>query len=67
MVFSLSASAQQWFLKPYVGLSNMGDVQGSSENFSNPSDSADVNLDAGFNAGFSGGYRYNHNVGVKFG
>lgn len=65
--FSINAFSQQWFIKPYVGLSNMGDVQGNSDNFNNATDTADVNLDAGFNAGFSGGYRYSANIGVEFG
>lgn len=67
LLLPFTSQAESWFIKPYIGLSNMSDVTGSANNINDVSGNADINLDGGFNAGLSGGYLYNDNIAVEFG
>ncbi len=58
LTITTSAQAQEWFVKPYVGLSQMSDTSGTAQNVNLQSGTADIDLDTGFVAGLSGGYRY---------
>lgn len=67
LLVPLSSQAESWFIKPYIGLSNMSDITGNASNINNASGNADINLESGFNAGLSGGYYYNDKIAVEFG
>lgn len=54
-----------WFLRPYLGSSNMSDVEGSTTNIGAVDGIADLSLDAGFTAGLGAGYRYNDDFAVE--
>ncbi|REL35985.1 outer membrane protein [Thalassotalea euphylliae] len=67
LLLPLTSYADSWFIKPYVGLSQISDVSGDAENINNISGNSDINLDTGFNVGLSGGYYYNDSIAVEFG
>ena len=66
---SVSTMAQDnWFVRPYAGLSQMSDVSGDFTNIDGlSSGNADIDLDTGFNAGIGVGYLYNDNFAVELG
>jgi len=67
-VIPYTANAENWFIKPYMGLSSMSDIVADANNINGTvSGNAAINLEAGFNAGLSGGYYYNDNLAVEFG
>ena len=71
LVMSLSQSVvaeNDWFVRPYIGLSQMSDVSGDFNNIDGlTSGSADIDLDTGFTSGIGIGYLYNNNVAVELG
>ena len=61
------AEDSNWFVRPYVGLSQMSDLSADFEDIENLSGSADIDLDSGFTGGLGVGYRYTDNFAVEFG
>ena len=70
-LFTLSASAfaaeDTWFVRPYVGLSQMSDLSSDFADIDGLSGEADIDLDTGFTGGLGVGYRYTDNFAVEFG
>ena len=56
-----------WFVRPYVGLSQMSDLSSDFSNIDGLSGDADIDLDTGFTGGIGIGYRYTDRVAVEFG
>ena len=62
------AAEDDWFVRPYIGFSQMSDVSGDFNNIDGlPSGSADIDLDTGFASGIGVGYFYNNNFAVELG
>ena len=62
-----ATSAENWFIRPYVGISQMSDLSGDFSNIDGLSGDADIDLDTGFNGGLGLGYRYSDRVAVELG
>lgn len=60
-------AAENWFIRPYVGLSQMSDVDSDFSDIDGLSGKADVDLDTGFTAGLGVGYRYTENFALEVG
>lgn len=58
---------EHWFLRPYVGLSQMSDLDADFADIDGLSGEADVDLDTGFTGGLGLGYRLNQRYAVEFG
>ena len=54
-----------WFVRPYVGFSQMSDLTGTTTNLGAVDGVSNIDIDSGFNAGIGLGYRYNRNVAVE--
>ena len=66
---SSSLSAQEddkWFTRPYIGVSQLSDLNGSFSNVDNLFGTADITLDSGFVAGWGIGYQYTSEFAVEF-
>lgn len=61
------AAKDNWFVKPYIGLSQMSDLSTDFANIDSLNGVANVDLDNGFAAGIGLGYRYTQNLGVEVG
>lgn len=59
-------SEEGWFLRPYLGLSQMSDINANTLDIGSVDGSADISLDSGFTAGLGVGYRYNNYVAAEF-
>lgn len=59
------ADEQGWFVRPFVGLSQMSDQTAQSENLGTINGKSEIELDSGFNAGIGVGYRYNERLAVE--
>ncbi len=62
-----AAAAENWFVRPYVGLSQMSDLSSDFSNIDGLSGDADVDLDTGFTGGIGLGYRYTDEFAVEIG
>lgn len=60
-------AAEEWFVRPYVGLSQMSDLDSDFSNIDGLSGDADVDLDTGFTGGIGVGYRYSDSFAVEVG
>ena len=60
-------AAENWFVRPYVGLSQMSDLDSDFSDIDGLSGEADVDLDTGFTGGLGVGYRYTDNFAVEVG
>ncbi|MDJ0778616.1 MAG: porin family protein [Gammaproteobacteria bacterium] len=56
-----------WFVRPYIGLSEMSDLDADFSNIDSLSGKADIDLDTGFTGGIGIGYNYSDNFGVEVG
>ena len=56
-----------WFVRPYVGLSQMSDIDSDFSDIDGLSGKADVDLDSGFTGGIGVGYNYTDNFAVEVG
>ncbi len=56
-----------WFVRPYVGLSQMSDLDSDFSDIDGLSGKADVDLDSGFTGGIGVGYNYTDNFAVEVG
>lgn len=65
--FAETQSGDRWSIKPYVGISQMGDISGDFTNIDGLSGDIDVELDSGFTAGLAAAYRYNANYSAEIG
>ena len=61
------AAEDTWFVRPYVGLSQMSDLSSDFSDIDGLSGDADVELSSGFTAGLGVGYRYTDNFAVELG
>ena len=61
MTLPTYAEDGSWFVRPYVGLSQMSNLTATSESVGSADGSSDIQLDSGFTAGFGVGYQYNEN------
>ena len=61
----MAADAGNWFVRPFVGLSQMSDLSADSENLGTVDGRSQIDLDSGFNAGIGWGYRYNDRIAVE--
>ena len=61
------ATQDNWFVRPYVGLSHMSDPDADYSGIDTMSGDADVDLDTGFTAGVGLGYHYTDNFAVEVG
>lgn len=61
----MAADTGNWFVRPFVGLSQMSDLSADTENLGALDGRSQIDLDAGFNAGIGWGYRYNDRVAVE--
>lgn len=57
----------QWYLRPYVGISQMSDLSADFEDIDGRSGDADIDLDSGFAGGLGIGYWLNERVALEFG
>lgn len=65
---SVPVMAQEnWFVRPYIGLSQMSDISSDFADIDGLSGNADINLSTGFTGGVGVGYRYSDNFAVEFG
>ncbi len=62
---TIAADSSNWFVRPFIGLSQMSDLSADTENLGTADGSSDINLDSGFNAGIGWGYRYNDELAVE--
>lgn len=58
---SAANDAGTWFVRPFVGYSNMSDPDANSERIGTVDGAADIKLDDGFNAGLGIGYHFTPN------
>lgn len=56
-----------WFVRPYVGLSQMSDLDSDFSNIDSLTGKADIELDSGFTGGIGVGYNYTDNFAVEVG
>ena len=61
------AAADNWFVRPYVGLSQMSDTSAGFSAIDGLSGDADIDLDTGFTGGLGVGYRYTDRFTVEVG
>jgi opacity protein-like surface antigen len=64
IITSFSAQAD-WFVRPFVGLSQMSDLTVKATDIDSLSGDAQIKLDSGFNAGLGVGYQYSNNLAVE--
>jgi len=64
---NLAAAEENWFIRPYAGLSQMSDISSSFNEIDTISGTADINLSNGFVAGLGIGYRYTERLAAEFG
>lgn len=57
----------RWFVRPYVGLSQMSDLSADFTDIDSLSGDADIDLDGGFAGGLGVGYRYTDRFAVEVG
>lgn len=62
-----AAAAENWFVRPYVGLSQMSDLDSDFSNIDGRSGEASIELDTGFTGGIGVGYRLDPRYSVEFG
>ncbi len=62
-----ATAAENWYLRPYVGLSQMSDLDSDFSDIDGLSGEADIDLDTGFTGGLGVGYRYTDNLSVEVG
>ena len=62
---NLTAHADEWFVRPVVGLSQMSDVSSSGGTIDGLTGTSDINLDSGINMGLGLGYNYGNNFAVE--
>lgn len=69
LTLSAGATADEdtWFVRPYVGLSQMSDLSSDFTDIDGLSGDADIDLETGFTGGLGVGYRYTDNFAVEFG
>ena len=67
MPLTAIADDSNWFVRPYVGLSQMSDLSADFEDIDGLSGTADIDLDSGFTGGLGVGYRYTEQFAVEFG
>lgn len=58
---------ERWFVRPYLGLSQMSDTDSDFEDIEGLSGKADIDLDTGFTGGLGIGYRLNDKIAVELG
>lgn len=58
LLVSPTALANDWVVRPYIGMSIMSDLSGQAEQVETQSGAVDVNLDSGFTAGLGLGYQF---------
>lgn len=67
LLLSQNAKANgDWFIKPFLGISQMSDTASNVNNIDTLSSSADIMLADGNNAGLAFGYRYSDVLAVEF-
>ncbi len=68
-IFSTNTVAAEdtWFVRPYIGMSQMSDLSSDFTDIDSISGTADINLNGGFTAGLGIGYRYNEHLAAEFG
>ncbi len=63
----VAVAAENWFVRPYLGLSQMSDLDSDFSDIDGLSGEADVDLDTGFTGGLGVGYRYTDRFAVEVG
>ena len=71
-IYALPAAADsnpegRWSIKPYFGISQMGDISVDFTNIDGLSGDVDVDIDSGFTAGLAAAYRYNSKYSAEIG
>ena len=61
------ATEDTWFVRPYVGFSQMSDLNSDFADIDGLSGDADIDLSSGFTGGLGIGYRYTDNFAIEFG
>ncbi len=56
-----------WYLKPTVGISQMGDKKGQTVDLGSVNGTAEIELDGGFTPGLSFGYNFGNQWATEFG
>lgn len=64
---ALATDDDRWFVRPYVGLSQMSDLDSDFTDIDGLSGEAEIDIDGGFTGGLSVGYRYSETYAVEFG
>ncbi|GAB5379893.1 MAG: hypothetical protein Alis3KO_14350 [Aliiglaciecola sp.] len=62
---SPSFAQQNWYVKPYLGLSQLSDTNGNARVIDQIGGTANINTDSGFIAGIGVGYHYSNNFAVE--
>lgn len=63
---TLSASDKgDWFVRPYIGYSNLSDTEGVASNVDGINGPADISVDGGFTAGLGVGYQFTQRVSAE--
>jgi len=62
-----AVAEEKWFVRPYLGLSQMSDLSSDFTDIDMLSGRADIDLDTGFTGGLGLGYRYTDKLAVEFG
>ncbi|MEO0443984.1 MAG: outer membrane beta-barrel protein [Pseudomonadota bacterium] len=56
-----------WYVKPYIGLSQLSNTTADSSNIGSADGRADIDTESGFVSGISLGYQFNENIATEFG
>jgi opacity protein-like surface antigen len=60
------AGYEGWSTRPYLGLSQMGDISGDTQAIGTANGKADIGLSGGFTSGLGVAYRYNDRISAEF-
>ena len=67
LIAAPAMAEDNWFVRPYLGLSQMSDIDGDFEDIEGLSGKAEVDLETGFTGGLGIGYRLSDEFAVEFG
>lgn len=65
LLSQFSFAESHWFVRPFIGLSQMQDISPPATDIDGLSGTANINLESGFNAGLGLGYTYNDHIAIE--
>jgi outer membrane protein W len=61
----MASDSDRWFLRPYIGLSMISDLNATAIDVDNTSGTARLSLDNGYTGGLGVGYRFNEHLAAE--